>query len=130
LPEEGHVVVVGALVPILKRLKVRGKPFGILELDLHTLKSDKLPYAIPEDKADAEIRRADMLIITGTTLLNNSLEPLLACARPGASIVVVGPTASMLPGAFFRVEETYNHRSSEDSARGDGHEVRLFFPVQ
>ena len=102
LPEMGYVVVVGALVPIIKRLKVRGKPFGILELDLRTLKPDELPFAIPPGKADAEIRRADMLVITGTTLLNNTLEPLLASARPGAEIVVVGPTASMLPAAFFR----------------------------
>lgn len=43
-----------------------------------------------------------MLVVTGTTLINNTLEPLLALARPGASVVVVGPTASMLPGAFFR----------------------------
>ncbi|WP_342771819.1 DUF364 domain-containing protein [Methanoculleus sp. UBA300] len=102
LPEDGYVVVVGALVPIIRRLKARGKPFGILELDLRTLKPDELPYAVPQDKADAETRRADMLVITGTTLINNTLEPLLSLARPGASIVVVGPTASMLPDAFFR----------------------------
>lgn len=101
---DGYVVVVGgALVPIIRRLKARGKPFGILELDLRTLKPDELPYAISPDNADAEVRRADMLVITGTTLINNTLEPpLLALARPGASIVVVGPTASMLPDAFFR----------------------------
>lgn len=102
LPEAGYVVVVGALVPVIKRLKAWGKPFGILELDLRTLKPDELPCAIPQEKADDAIRKADMLIITGTTLLNNTLEPLLAAARPGAEIVVVGPTASMLPGAFFR----------------------------
>ena len=102
LPEDGYVVVVGALVPVIRRLKARGKPFGILELDLRTLKPDELPYAVPRDEADAAVQRADMLVITGTTLINNTLEPLLALARPGASIVVVGPTASMLPDAFFR----------------------------
>ncbi len=102
LPEDGYVVVVGALVPIIRRLKARGKPFGILELDLRTLKPGELPDVIPQDNADAAVRRADMLVVTGTTLINNTLEPLLALARPGASVVVVGPTASMLPGAFFR----------------------------
>ena len=102
LPDEGYIVVVGALVPILKRLKNRGKSFGILELDLRTLKSDELPFTIPGERADAEIHRADMLVVTGTTLLNNTLESLLALARPGATIIVVGPTASMLPSAFFR----------------------------
>lgn len=102
LPEDGYVVVVGALVPILRRLKAREKPFGILELDLRTLKPDELPFAVPREKADEAVRRANLLVITGTTLINNTLEPLLAGARPGAGIVVVGPTASMLPGAFFR----------------------------
>ena len=102
LPDEGYVVVVGALVPVLRRLKAREKPFGILELDLRTLKPDELPFAIPPGDAAAALRRAEMLIITGTTLLNDTLEPLLAGARPGAVIAVVGPTASLLPSAFFR----------------------------
>ena len=102
LPDAGYVVVVGALVPIIKRLKVQGRPFGILELDLRTLKPDEIPFAIPREHANAEIRRADMLVITGTTLINNTLEPLLALSRPGATILIVGPTASMLPDAFFR----------------------------
>ena len=102
IPDDGYVVVVGALVPVFKRLKVRKTPFGILELDPRTLKPDELPFLIPIDKTHNAIQRADMLIITGTTLLNNTLEPILAVARPGISIIVVGPTASMPPGAFFR----------------------------
>jgi len=48
LPGDGYVVVVGA----------RGKPFGLLELDLRTLKLDELSYAISQERADAEVRRA------------------------------------------------------------------------
>jgi uncharacterized protein len=102
LPDEGYVVVIGALVPILQRLKVRRKPFGILELDLRTLKPDEMLFVIQPANAEAEIRRADLLIITGTTLINNTLEPLLAHAKPDVEIAVVGPMASLLPDAFFR----------------------------
>lgn len=102
LPEEGYVVVVGALVPAIKRLKNRGKPFGILELDLRTLKPDELQFAVPQEEAGPALARAEMVVITGTTLLNNTLEPLLAGIRPGASVIVVGPTAGMLAGPFFR----------------------------
>ena len=62
--------MVRVFVPILKQLKNRGKTFGILELDMRTLKPDELPFAIPKENADAEIHRADMLVITGTTLLS------------------------------------------------------------
>ena len=46
--------------------------------------------------------RADVLLITGATLLNDTLEDLLALARPGARVTVVGPTVGMLPDAFVR----------------------------
>ncbi len=42
-----------------------------------------------------------MLVITGTTLINDTLEGILAHARPGVDVLLVGPTASMLPEAFF-----------------------------
>jgi uncharacterized protein (DUF4213/DUF364 family) len=102
LPGAGYAVVVGALVPVIRRLMARGKPFGILELDPRTLKADEQAVAIPPGKADACVGKADLLVITGTTLLNNTLEPMLALAKPEATVVVVGPTASMLPDAFFR----------------------------
>jgi uncharacterized protein (DUF4213/DUF364 family) len=102
IPEEGYVVVVGALVPALKKLKARGKPFGILELDPSTLKPNELPFHIPVERMPEAVAKADMLIITGTTLINDTLEDLLSRKKPAAPAALVGPTASMLPGAFFR----------------------------
>lgn len=101
LPEEGYVTVVGALVPAIKKLKQRGRPFGILELDPSTLKADEMEYLVPLDQASQAIPKADLLIITGTTLINDTLEGLLEIRKPGAETIVVGPTASMLPNAFF-----------------------------
>lgn len=46
LPGDAYVVVAGALVPVIRRLMARHRPFGILELDLRTLKPDELPFAI------------------------------------------------------------------------------------
>lgn len=102
IPEDGFVVVVGALVPALKALKQRGKPFAILELDPLTLKQDELEFFVPPEKAPEVVPRADLLVITGTTLINDTLEGLLEMRKSGAGIIVVGPTASMLPDAFFR----------------------------
>ncbi len=102
IPEEAYVVVVGAIVPVLKALKRRGKPFGILELDSTVLKADEMPYYIPPARAAEKVLQADLLIITGTTLINDTLEGFLEQRKPGAEVVVVGPTASGLPDAFFR----------------------------
>jgi uncharacterized protein (DUF4213/DUF364 family) len=102
IPDDANVVVVGALVPILIRLKKRGKPFSIIEMDPRTLKPDEMPFWVPVERTSEVVPEADLLVITGTSLLFHSLEPILAIAKKGAQIIVVGPTASMLPEAFFR----------------------------
>ena len=73
----------------------------MVEQDPETLKGDELDHYVPADDAAAVIGRADMIVITGVTLLNGTLEPLLARARKSADIIVVGPTASMLPEPLF-----------------------------
>ena len=101
IPEDATVVVVGALVPYLRMLKQRGRPFHILEKDTRTLKADEMQYFCPQEKAGECIASADLLIITGTTLINNTLESILGRRKADAEVILVGPTASMLPDAFF-----------------------------
>jgi len=101
MPAESSVAVIGAFVPILRKLKTRGGRWWVIEQDPQTLKSDEMDHFIPADRSDETIAAADVLIITGVTLVNHTLEPILKAARPGAEIAVVGPTASMLPEALF-----------------------------
>ena len=42
------------------------------------------------------------MIITGVTLINHTLEGILAAAKPDAEIAVMGPTASALPDPLFK----------------------------
>ena len=95
------VVVVGAFVPFLKELKRRGQAFLVLEQDSATLKADELPFFRPAEQAAEILPDADVVLITGSTLVNNTLEDLLALARPDARVTIVGPTVGMLPDAFL-----------------------------
>ena len=95
------VVVVGAFVPFLKELKRRGQAFLVLEQDPATLKAEELPFFRPAEQAPEILPAADVALITGATLVNNTLEELLALTRRDARVTVVGPTVGMLPDAFL-----------------------------
>lgn len=99
--DEAFVVVVGALEPYLRKLKVRGKPFVVLEMDPNTLRPDELPYYRHADEWPNVIPQADVLIITGTTLINDTVQSLLSRVKSEAIVIILGPTSSMLPKPFF-----------------------------
>ncbi len=99
---ESSVAIFGAIIPILRMLKKRGGTWWVIEQDSKTLKDDELRHYVPWGQSEEIIRKADALIITGVSLLNGTLEPILSLARAGVEIAVVGPTASMVPEPMFR----------------------------
>jgi uncharacterized protein len=96
-----RVVVVGAFVPFLKELKRRRQSFLVLEQDAATLKPEELAFFRPAAAAGDVVPQADVVLITGSTLVNATLEDLLALAGPQTRVVIVGPTVGMLPDAFL-----------------------------
>lgn len=95
LEPEHRVALVGAFPPYMKELRRRKQPFSILELDPAALKPDELPFYVPADRAAEIVPKADVLITTGTTLINGSLDGLLDMLKPGAQAAVIGPTATL-----------------------------------
>ena len=95
-------VVVGVLVPMIKKLIAGNADFKILEKDPSTLKAHEMNYFIPADRYEEIVPSADLLVITGVTVLNDTLPYILKIAKKGAEILVTGPTASMLPQPFFK----------------------------
>ena len=71
-------VVVGALVPIIRKLMQENADFHILEKDSRTLKEREMPYYLPPERAGECVPEADLLEITGVTILNDTLPGLLA----------------------------------------------------
>ena len=97
-----YTVVVGALVPMLKKLIAADADFAVMEMDSRTLKGKELDHYLPPSEASKCVPKADLMVITGVTVLNDTLLGLLELRKPGAEIIVTGPTVSMLPDAFFK----------------------------
>ncbi len=99
--DRDRVVLVGAFIPFLKELKRRRQSYLVLEQNPAALKPEEMPFYRPAELAAEIVPSADVLLITGATLLNDTLEDLLALARPEARVTVLGPTVGMLPDAFL-----------------------------
>lgn len=96
------VVMVGAFPPFIKRIQeVTGKLF-VIEKNLRVVGKGDMVEIEPEDRLQDLIPRGDILIVTGVTLVNHTLEPILELAKKARDIVVVGPTASVYPEPLFK----------------------------
>ena len=93
--------MIGALVPMIKKLSAANADFHILEMDPATLNDYELPYYLHGTRFSEVVPDADLMAITGVTMINDTLPDILSVAKPGAEILVTGPTASMMPDAFF-----------------------------
>ena len=52
------------------------------------------------DEAERVIPQADVVAITGTTLINNTFEALIELCRPSARVLVLGPSTPLSPTMF------------------------------
>jgi hypothetical protein len=88
------VAVVGHF-PFIPRLQEAAARLWVLELQP---RGEDLPAG-----AAAEVLpQADVLAITGTTLLNHTFEGLMALRRPDALVLVLGPSTPLSPVLFDR----------------------------
>ncbi len=100
--ETDEVALVGAFPPYMRALRKAGQDFRVLEKDPATLKADEMPYYAPADTASTVVPWADVLVITGTTLINGTLDTLLGFVKAGTEVAVIGPTAPLLMRPFSR----------------------------
>lgn len=96
------ITLVGAFVPFIRQLKALGKDFVVLEKEPRALKADELKYFRPQADSKEVLAQSNVVILTGATIVNHTIDELLSFIPPTAQIVVAGPTASMIPTAFFR----------------------------
>ena len=58
------------------------------------------PGDVEAKEAPTILPQADLVAVTGTTLLNGSLAEILNCCRQDATVVLIGPTTPYAPSLF------------------------------
>jgi uncharacterized protein len=82
----GHFPFIPRLRPLVGQLWV---------IEQHPIESE-----YPSESATDLIPRADVVALTGSSLINHTLDGLLALCRPGAVVMVLGPSTPLSPILF------------------------------
>jgi uncharacterized protein (DUF4213/DUF364 family) len=100
-PEE-TVSLIGAFGPYIRRLKMMRNPLFIIEKNPQTLRPDEMKFFKSESEMPSALKKSDLIIITGTAIVNHTIDKILSFITKGQRTAIIGPTASMIPDAFFK----------------------------
>lgn len=96
------ITLVGAFHSYIKRIAESGSELKVLELDEKALANGQEQYYIPAKEYQKVIPESDIIIITGMTLVNNTIDGLLSSVPGNATVIVTGPSGSIFPDIFFK----------------------------
>jgi len=94
---EDTVVMVGHIKPFTPVFTSRARVLHILERSSHREEG-----VLPDTACEQLLPEADIAVITGSALVNGTMDRLLELAGDARTVAIVGPTASCLPDPLFR----------------------------
>ena len=93
-----HVGMVGFFAPLVREWENYPGALTVIEKDPQFLERSG-PFEVT-DQTD-RLRECDRVLITGSTLINDTLDDVLSHCDPSARVALVGPSASCLPDPIF-----------------------------
>jgi uncharacterized protein (DUF4213/DUF364 family) len=102
LTAKRRITIVGAFQSYIRKLALSGCRLSVLEINQETLPDDQRGYYIPAEDYKSVIPESDVVIITGQTLVNGTIDDLLSAASESSQVIVTGPSSGILPDVLFR----------------------------
>ncbi|MBK7223440.1 MAG: DUF364 domain-containing protein [Saprospiraceae bacterium] len=102
-----HIAMVGAFQSYIRKISETQARLTVLELDENALGESQKAFFAPAAEYPRVIPEADVVIITGLTLVNNTLSGLLSAVAPGTKVIVTGPSSSLIPDVLFANKVCY-----------------------
>jgi len=102
LDSDKTITIVGAFQSYIQKISNTNNHLSVLELDENAFVGEHRKYYVPADEYKRVLPESDIIIITGLTLVNNTIDGLLAAIPPDAIVIVTGPSSSLVPDILFR----------------------------
>src|SRR3989338_3758219 len=102
ITSEDTVAMIGAFPPFIKRIREITKNLFVIDKNPKVVGKGDTFKIESADRLKEIIPRANIIVITGFTLVNHTLGPILELAERATEIVVAGPTASVYPEPLFK----------------------------
>jgi uncharacterized protein len=100
------ITIVGAFQSYISAISETKNKLNVLELTENAMAPDQKKFFIPADEYETIIPSSDIVIITGQTLVNRTIDELLAVISPGTEVIVTGPSSGLLPDILFKNKVT------------------------
>ena len=98
-PQPGdHIGMIGLFTPLLPRVLASGAELTVVELKAH-LAAQHEGWRVTLDAE--ELRRCNKVLGTGTLLLNDTLDRMLACCSSAQWLALIGPSLGCLPDGLL-----------------------------
>ena len=97
--KDDKVVMVGLFKPIIA--SILKKTSKLVVIERYPVKMESVEV-LPDFAAEYTVPEADVVIVTGSTLVNKTLDRLLELGKNAKEFILLGPTASVIPDPLFK----------------------------
>jgi len=101
LGSQKTITIVGAFQSYIKKISETGNRLFVLELNENALTNEQKQYYVPANDYKSVLPDSDIVIITGLTLVNRTIDGLLSAIDKKTKVIVTGPSSSIIPDILF-----------------------------
>jgi len=96
--KDDNVVMIGLFKPLIPSILEKTNKLIVLERNPFKMENVEV---LPDFAAEYIVPKADVVIATGSTLVNKTLDRLLELSKNTREFILLGPTASVIPDPLF-----------------------------
>jgi uncharacterized protein len=101
LDSKKTITIVGAFHSYIRKISETANQLFVLEMNEEALPAEYKKFFVPAMAFKTILPASDIIIITGQTLVNRTIDDLLEAIVPGTQVILTGPSGSILPDILF-----------------------------